>query len=339
MIENNANLELRKSARRMEVADDEAVVKEQEFKAEQNKWWRQILKKIRPSREETTTRQDVLDDLENIPDLAMPLRLVDVIEDKDGTAKVLADEELKAFNLSDDKEAEARKILEKIAQESFDQYHSADSDEGRKEAVKDASEPGKEHATELIKAVLDEDYDAQYLVGKLTLDNLIDQILPNLQEVSQIAKKNLDMGKIKDAIQEFANDDKYFSGRDVLKVILDHQGDGLNKDQSQALVVAATGVHVSWAAIQGPRTTTEQADRYVEMVSDRESTLGEDLAEKYSDLRIFRSVNRTFPVMQRNKYQEGLETDNDQDRAVALAVFEVLKDLVKIGLPKTEETT
>jgi len=278
-------------------------------------------------------------ELEINPDLTMPLRLVDVIKDRDGTAKVLADEELKAFDLSDDKEAEARKILEKIAQESFDQYDSADSDEGRQKAVKDASEPGKEHATELIKAVLDGDYDAQHLVGKLTLDNLIDQILPNLQEVSQIDKNKLKLGKIKGAIQEFANGDKYFSGSDVLEAILDHQGDGLNDDESQALVVAATGVHVSWAAIQGPRTTTEQADRYAEMVSDRENTLGEDLAEKYSDLRIFRSVNRTFPVMQRNKYQEGLKQNNDTDTAVALAVFEVLKDLVKIGLPKTEETT
>ena len=80
MIENSSynkinDPEIKKAALRMEAADTEAVQKEQEYQAEQNVWWRKLLKKVRSSQGEV--KSDVETVLLKIKDEEVECELID----------------------------------------------------------------------------------------------------------------------------------------------------------------------------------------------------------------------------------------------------------------------
>lgn len=327
--------EIMQSALRMEKNDPDAEKMERKYKetAKKSSWLGKLLNRKRSPQGEVPTRDEVLSNLENNPDFIMPLELIDIIDDAKGTAKILADKELEALGVSDKIVEKAKPILELIAEESFLNYSQKEDEEGRSKAVKEASQAGIDHASELIKAITGQEESAENLASRVSLENLVDQVLPNLPmtetDKEKFKKEEYDLESIKEEIITLAGKTEWFDKSEELKQVLAVE-EGLEASQAQALIIAVTGIHVSWEAIQGPRTTTEQKDLYDAMMEDRGKMKNNELVKKHSGIRIFKSANRTFPVMEKTMYLEVMKDENDKNKAVARAVFEVMKDLLQI---------
>ncbi len=271
--------------------------------------------------------------------LIMSFGAIDVATDPGGLAELISTEESKGMQLDPKIEEKVKAILENIVKVSAQKYIDANVSE-RGAVVDDASNPGIERAKLLIKAVLGEDteHNPTELVKKASLDDLLEMVESHLPGIDL---SKLDRKKVIKLVSEEADDMwSYLSDEEkkTVKTILSNNHT-LEGGQDQALLVATTGVHASWDGIQGPRSALEtEADRngvvqkklFDELIQERSNNEEIQIVD-YKDLRIFRGAFRPLSVMIKEKFIEGYEEDGDIEKGIAKAIFEIMKDLVKIG--------
>jgi hypothetical protein len=224
----------------------------------------------------------------------------------------------------------------------------------RKNAVNNASVEGIKVAREVIKVVIPEEtITPKELVERTSIQDLaqhtIDQL--NLACKGELSLEDFDLNSVVQTILEAAPN-AWLTGleQESIKLICSNMAISLNDNQMQALVLAATSVHVSWASIQGRRTVYEQGDNYQQFIDARrakgtladlsspsESRLSND--PRFEGLRIFKDTFATLPAMMvgtfRSNYESSIKANMSPERAMnkalGLAIFELMKDLVKIA--------
>ncbi len=116
-----ADKKLRMAAIKLDLSDSESLQKEKEYQAEEKKFWNRILRRIRPNHAQWT-RQDALYNIDHNPEMALPLKAFEAINDVTKTAQALASEELKAQGVDEKIAQKTQPILEAIAVESYKNY-------------------------------------------------------------------------------------------------------------------------------------------------------------------------------------------------------------------------
>lgn len=241
-----------------------------------------------------------------------------------------------------------------LAPEEGSSVTQEEIDQARKSAVNNASVEGIKISQDVIKAVVPEETSTpKELVESTSIQDLalhtIDQL--NLACKGELSLKNFDLDSVVEAIIEAIPDGWLAeSEQERVKLICSNKTSSLNENQMQALVMAATSVHVSWASIQGRRTVYEQGDNYQQFIDARrakgaladlsspsESRLSND--PRFEGLRIFRDTVATLPAMMvgtfKSNYEKSIEANMSPEmamnKALGLAIFELMKDLVKIA--------
>lgn len=391
MMKNNpeADRKLRDAAVKLDLIDAEAAAKEKAYQEEEKSLWRRIMRKVRPMHGEWT-RQDSLYNITNNPELALPLKAFESIDDPIKTAQILAQEELKAQGLEGRIAEQARPILEQIGQESYLNYTQYDPNKDeeyfqfyllgkqkkfkkeqlrapfsfeqstmernsraewaqmnvdqkmptvREWAIENASAAGIKHAPELVSAILGEVRDPRELMANLSLDDLIDQVKRNLP--AMMATQPFDREAIRSQVLALASDRSNWLDPEevaIIEKILEqkaHKGKDHQKSV-QALMVVGMGIHISWSAFQGPRSVVDQKELFDQAQVDKTEMMGRDFVRRYEKLRVIKPINRPFAMMQINKFKEGYGYDNNNDKGMSMAIFEILKDLINIGLPEEQ---
>lgn len=375
------------AAIRLDLADSESLPKEKEYQAEQESLWNRILRRVRPNHAQWT-RQDALYNVDHNPDIAMPLKAFEAVNDAEKTAQALASEELKAQGVDERTAKKTQPILESIAVESYKNYveydpskdeqyfqfyflkekklkvrqlgrklfpleldelqkiFKADWDRGKPEqkmpfvrewAIENASQAGIKYAPELVREITGETKDPQELLANLSLNDLIKQVKKNLPAMTADQSMNIDL--VRQELLRLVHDKSNWLEDNEIKIIEsilskpDIHGRDHDRDVD-ALMIVGMGIHVSWSAFQGPRSIIDQKELYDRAQIDKQIMTGPDFTHRYSNLRVIRPVNRTFAQMQVNKFKEGYGDNNNFEKGLAMAVFEILKDLVNIGLPE-----
>lgn len=383
-----ADRKLRMAAIKLDLSDSESLQKEKEYQAEEKKFWNRILRRIRPNHAQWT-RQDALYNIDHNPEMALPLKAFEAINDVTKTAQALASEELKAQGVDEKIAQKTQPILEAIAVESYKNYTEYDQDKDeqyfqyylnkekkrkvnqigrqllsfelfelrkttkadwvhfdleqkmpyvREWAIESASLAGINHASELVREITGETKDPQELLANLSLNDLIRQVKKNLPAMTANQAMNIDL--VKQELSELAHDKSNWLEDEEVKIIesIVAQKETHGRDHEtdvNALMIVAMGIHVSWSAFQGPRSIVDQKELFDRAQIDKHFMTGRDFAFRYSNLRVIRPVNRTFAQMQVNKFKEGYGYDNNFEKGMAMAIFEILKDLINIGLPET----
>lgn len=383
-----ADRKLRMAAIKLDLSDTESLQKEREYQSEENKLLNRILRKIRPNHAQWT-RQDALYNIDHNPDIALPIKAFEAINDAAKTAQALASEELKAQGVDEKTVGKTQPILEAIAVESYKNYTEYDQDKDeqyfqyylnkekkrkvnqigrqllsfelfelqkttkadwvhfdleqkmpyvREWAIESASLAGIHHASELVREITGETKNPQELLANLCLNDLIKQVKKNLPVMTANQPMNIDL--VRQELLELVHDKSSWLEDNETKIIesilskSETHGRGHDRDVD-ALMIVGMGIHVSWSAFQGPRSVADQKELYDQAQIDKQIMTGPDFANRYSNLRVIRPVNRTFAQMQVNKFKEGYGDYNNFEKGLAMAIFEILKDLVNIGLPET----
>ncbi len=382
-----ADMMLRRAAIDLDLSDSEAVQKEKEYQKEQKSLWNRVMRRIRPNHAQWT-RQDALYNIDHNPDLGLPLKAFEAINDPQKTAQTLASEELKAQGVDEKIAQRAQPILEAIGVESYKNYDEYDPNKdeeyfqfylkkekkskakslGRKlfppelidiektaradwsyadpdqkmpfvreQAIENASKAGIAHAPELVAAITGEAKNPQELLAELSLADLIKQVKKNLPAMTADQSFNPDL--VKTLLSNIIHDKSNWLDDAEIQIIESI----MNKEEIKshdhdkdvdALMIVGMGIHVSWSAFQGPRSVVDQKELFDQAQEDKEVMMGPDFARRYSNLRVIRPVNRTFAQMQVNKFKEGYGENNDYEKGMSMAIFEILKDLINIGLPE-----
>jgi hypothetical protein len=207
----------------------------------------------------------------------------------------------------------------------------------REWAIENASKAGIDNAPELVAAITGESKNPQELLANLSLADLINQVKKNLPAMT--ADQSLDIDVVRSIILDLAHDKGNWLESHEAKIIESILSKGETRSREhdvdvQALMIVAMGIHVSWSAFQGPRSVVDQKDLFDQALKDKEIMTGYDFAKRHSKLRVLRPINRTFAQMQVNKFKEGYGEDNNFEKGMAMAIFEILKDLINIGLPE-----
>lgn len=259
-------------------------------------------------------------------------------ERRDAVARVISDNEVDALQVGDEIIQQIQPIMESIAAESHDQYTQSQTDDERRQAVDNASVLGIRRANELVAATLGHEVNASKLVGKASFQTLLKMIQPNLDQ--DVTGVNVD--QVKQIVVEEAK--KAWLSKEEERVVADILANDqtMSDAEAEALLIASTGVHISWEGIQDLRTTTDtdQVGDWDKLVMDRSQGVPDsELMNKYGKLRIFRNVFRTFPAMQRSTFADGMKGEEGSlEKGVAKAMLEILKDLVKLGQPLPESS-
>lgn len=279
------------------------------------------------------------------PDLEMPFMSIDALallangqvdEARSSLSQTLAHSELADLPVPQEARTGTRRVLKQIVEESFNRYQAAQSDEERDQIIKQASLPGLRLADELVKEITHEanPVNAKTLLQHAGFPFLLESVKSAL-EPADIPWDQLDIDQLKTSILHAAETDQFAAPEKRSIVARLVASDEISTDsQVLALKIIATGIHTSWSAIQVGRTLQESRTEAVELISEKKQMSPRELISKFSKLRVMRPVYRSFPVMQLSKFLEGSMNGGEfpLENGVALAIYEVLKDLVQVEL-------
>lgn len=266
---------------------------------------------------------------------ALQLRLENKIsEAKTALSQAIVDSELNDLRLNPEVRSKARSILKKIVADSYDRIYGTITEKQYNTAISDASVSGLRMADTLVAEILlGQQISARELLNQAGFPFLLETAHRSLQSFD-IDWRTLNFRAIQDAVITAANEDSSPEKRAIVEQMVQNNA-VLSPDKNTALQLVATGIHDSWAAIQLERTVRESHLQALDMIADKaQGTLTpQELIAKHGDLRIMRGVYRSFPEMQRSKFLDGsAAANNPTENGIALSMYEVLKDLVQIGL-------
>lgn len=279
-------------------------------------------------------------------DLRLPRRIARALFNEDGSLKdpddrrqevanVLASEELDALGITED-HPNHQTVLELFIKIATESHQAAE--------IRSASEPGIKHAPEVVAAVLGRTIDKVDIASVIDSVNY-DALLAMVAESVDLNGYNFDATAVKQEILELMNQNTDMDEieKKIIREIMQNNND-FDYNNLMPLLLAVTGVHISWAAIQDLRSTgfIESNDTATQVISwnafkDDLVKLGKDPTDSDLNLlildndtvRIFRDSYRVLPAMVRAHFESEKKTDHNN--ALAKAMFEILKDIVKIG--------
>jgi hypothetical protein len=301
-----------------------------------------------PEQKNLTQKQDILP-LCPVEPHAFISDILQVIDDPKAVALVLAAHENKGLPYGSEAVLE---ILREIAEISADNFESAQDDSQRSEVIVNASVPGIQRASRVVSAALQENMQASDLLTKMHLIDLFQMVGISLKMDMPEPTKEM-LVEIAGYISEYTDgkEGEYITARQKqiiryllrsvigeeqfsIEEILDQQ---LDEKQDAAAFADAAAIHLSWSAIQLGRTRKQQQQRYQEMMVARAAGMPiEELEKNFSDLRMFKAQFKSFAEMVWRMFYEGYlyKGENNLNRAIARAIFEILKDLVQVDLPE-----